>query len=99
MRTIPWARLLCEMGTARPFLRWTPMKYGTYNGPFYHKEAGFPKSAGVCSRGTAACWAGRTSGKESVRIQRGYASLPSRRYERWPHAMNVRGVGAPAPAS
>ena len=53
MRTIPWAKLLCEMGTARPFLRWTATKHGTYNGPFYHKEAGFPKSAGVCSRGTA----------------------------------------------
>ena len=52
MRTIPWANLLCEMGTARPFLRWTATKHGRYNGPFYHKEAGFPKSAGVCSRGT-----------------------------------------------
>ena len=51
MRTIPWARLLCEMGTARPFLRRTATKHGTYNGPFYHKEAAFPKSAG--SRGTA----------------------------------------------
>ena len=43
------------------------------------------------------CWAGRTSGKESVGIQRGYASLPSRWYERWLHAMHVCGVGGPAP--
>ena len=52
MRTIPWARLLCEMGTARPFLRCTAAKHGISNEPFYHKEPVMPIKADACSRGT-----------------------------------------------
>ena len=54
VRTIPWPHLLCEMGTARPILRWTAAKHGTLYEPFYHKEPGFPNSAGECSWGTPA---------------------------------------------
>ena len=52
MRTIPWARLLCEMGTASPFLRCTAAKHGISNEPFYHKEPVMPIKADACSRGT-----------------------------------------------
>lgn len=52
MRTIPWAQLLCPMGTARPFLRWIAAKHGTTNEPFYHQEAALPMEAEACSRGT-----------------------------------------------
>jgi len=52
VRTIPWAQLLCPMGTARPFLRWIAAKHGTTNGPFYHQEAALPMEAEACSRGT-----------------------------------------------
>ena len=54
VRTISWPHLLCEMGTARPILRWTAAKHGTLYEPFYHKEPGFPNSAGECSWGTPA---------------------------------------------
>ena len=53
MRTIPCVTLLCLCGTARPLLRCTATTHGRCNDAFYHKEAGFPQSAGVCSRGTA----------------------------------------------
>ena len=52
MRTIPWAKLLCLVSTARPILRWTASKPATSNEPFYHKEPGFLNSAAVCSWGT-----------------------------------------------
>ena len=52
VRTIPWAQLLCPMGTARPFLRWIAAKHGTTNEPFYHQEAALPMEAEACSRGT-----------------------------------------------
>ena len=54
MRTIPWAKLLCLVSTARSILRWTASKPATSNEPFYHKEPGFPNSAGECSWGTPA---------------------------------------------
>ena len=72
MRTIPWAQLLCPMGTARPFLRWIAAKHGTTNEPFYHQEAALPMEAEACSSERHS-WAGRTPGKESVGTRRGYA--------------------------
>ena len=52
MRTIPWAQLLCEMGTAKPFLRWTASKHGMFHEQFYHQEAALPMETEACSRGT-----------------------------------------------
>ena len=52
MRTIPWEKLLCSTGTARPLLRCTAAKHGKANEPFYHKEAALPMEAEACSRGT-----------------------------------------------
>ena len=72
MRTIPWAQLLCPMGTARPFLRWIAAKHGTTNEPFYHQEAALPMEAEACSRGTPG-QAERAPGNESVGTRRGYA--------------------------
>ena len=52
MRTIPWEKLLCSTGTARPLLRCTAAKHGKANEPFYHQEPALPMEAGTCSRGT-----------------------------------------------
>ena len=76
MRTIPWATLLCEMGTCRPILRWTAAKHGTINEPFY-KEAASPIEADGRALQRHS-FVGLTPSKESVGTQKGYASLPSR---------------------